>query len=187
MSEHEKQLSGEWYNSNVPEIVELQKKSRLLMREFNAELDRDKRFNIMKKWFKEVGENSYIEPNFFCDFGCHIILGKGVYFNTNCTVLDSAYVTVEDDTWIGSGVQLCTPTHPIHPDDRMVQATSEKADAIKIEKRCWIGSGAIILGGVTIGEGSTIGAGSVVTKNIPPYSVAVGNTSKVIRKLEKRN
>ena len=184
MSEHDKQLNGEWYNSNVPEILELQDRSRLLMREFNLELDKDKRFSILKRWFKEVGQDSYIEPNFFCDFGCHMILGKGVYFNANCTVLDSAYITIGDDTWIGSGVQLCTPTHPIHPEDRMNKSCAEKADPINIGKRCWIGSGAIILGGVTIGDGTTIGAGSVVVKDIPPYSVAVGNPCKVIRKLD---
>lgn len=185
MSEHEKQLNGEWYNSNVPEIIELQKKSRKLMREFNNELDMDKRFEIMQKWFKQVGEKTAIEPNFYCDFGCHLILGKRVYFNANCIVLDSGIVTIEDDTWIGSGVQLCTPTHPINPSDRLVAETSEKALPINIGKKCWIGSGAIILGGVSIGEGSTIGAGSVVTKDIPPYSVAVGNPCRVIRKIKE--
>ena len=156
MSEHEKQLHGKWYNPASPDIVELQNKSRLLMRKFNSEIDKDKRYAIMKEWFKEVGEGTYIVPHFFCDFGCHLTLGKRVYFNTNCTILDSAFVVIGDDTWIGSGVQICTPIHSIYPEKRMNQSESERAESITIGKQCWIGSGVIILGGISISDGATV-------------------------------
>ncbi|MDD3237148.1 MAG: sugar O-acetyltransferase [Candidatus Gastranaerophilales bacterium] len=180
-TEHEKQLSGDLYNAFDKEITNLQATSRVFLNKFNAEIDKTKRYDIMKKWFKNIGDGSYIEPNFFCDFGCHLVVGNNVYMNTNCTILDSAMVTIGDYTLIGSGVQFCTPMHPIDPISR--RSGVEYANPITIGKDCWIGSGAIILHGVTIGDGTTIGAGSIVTKDIPANSIAVGNPCKVIKTL----
>lgn len=181
--ELEKQRNGEYYNPSSPVFVKLQDKSRKFMRKFNSETSKKKRSIILKKWLKSVGENCYVEPNFFCDFGCNLTLGKNVYFNTGCIVLDSAEIEIGDYTMIGSGVQFCTPEHPLDIEGR--RKDLEKALPIKVGKDCWIGSGAIILSGVTIGNGTTIGAGSVVTKDIPPMSVAVGNPCRVIKSIEE--
>lgn len=182
-TEYEKQQCGDFYNSSDKEIVKLQLKSRKYQAKFNKELNRKKRFNILKKWLGEIQENSYIEPNFFCDFGCHLFLGKNVYINTNCTILDSAKVTIGDYTMIGPNVQICTPGHPIKPDERNGEKC-EFAKPINIGANCWLGAGVIILPNITIGEGSVIGAGSIVTKDIPPHSVAVGNPCKVIKSVD---
>ena len=177
-----KQKNGEYYIPRSPVFVKLQDKSRVLMRKFNEEKDKNERKNILRKWLKNVGENCVIEPDFFCDFGCNLTLGNNVYFNTGCVVLDSADVEIGDFTMIGSRVQICTPEHPLDIEER--RKDLERAFPVKIGKDCWIGSGAIILSGVTIGDGTTIGAGSVVTKDIPPMSVAVGNPCRVIKKLK---
>lgn len=181
--EHQKQLSGKWYNPSDIEIKRLQAQSRIFMQNFNIELDSSKRFEIMKNWFKEIGDGSFIEPHFFCDFGVHLILGKNVYINTNCTILDSALVKIGDNTMIGSGVQILTPFHPLAPNDRISKTDNEKAKPISIGKNCWIASGSIILPGITIGNGTTIGAGSVVTKDIQENSLAVGNPCKIIKRV----
>ena len=179
--ELQKQKNGEYYIPSSKVFVDMQNKSRKFMQKFNSELNREKRVKILKKWLKSVGENCYIEPNFFCDFGCNLTLGNNVYFNTGCIVLDSAQVEIGDYTMVGSGVQICTPQHPLDIEGR--RKDLERALPVKIGNDCWIGSGAIILSGVTIGNGTTIGAGSVVTKDIPPMSVAVGNPCRVIKKL----
>ena len=178
-----KQQNGEYYIPSSEIFVKLQNKSRAFMCKFNNETDRKKRHKILKDWLKATGKACYIEPPFFCDFGCNLKLGNNVYFNTNCTVLDSAIVEVGDYTMIGSGVQICTPEHPLDAKER--RKGLEKALPVKIGKDCWIGSGAIILSGVIIGDGTTIGAGSVVTKNIPSNCVAVGNPCKVIKNLKE--
>ncbi len=175
-----KQQNGEYYIPSSEVFVKLQNKSRVFMRKFNNETNKNNRNKILKKWINKVGENCYIEPPFFCDFGCNLKLGNNVYFNTNCTVLDSAIVEIGDYTMIGSGVQICTPLHPLDAVER--RKGLEKALSVTIGKDCWIGSGAIILPGVTIGDGTTIGAGSVVTKDIPENCVAVGNPCKVVKK-----
>ena len=180
MSELKKQQNGEWYIPTDIEITRLQDSSRILMREFNNEMDKSRRFEIMKKWFKEVGENTYIEPPLFCDFGCNFILEKNVYMNTGCTVLDSALVRIGENTMVGPNVQFYTPMHKINPEERLKQ--EEKALPITIGKNCWIGGNVVILPNITIGDNCVIGAGSVVTKNIPPNSVAVGNPCSVIKK-----
>lgn len=183
--ELKKQQNGEYYIPSSEIFVKLQDKSRKFMRRFNAGADKKKRGKILEKWLKKVGQDCYIEPPFFCDFGCNLILGDNVYLNTGCTVLDSAEVEIGDYTMIGSGVQICTPTHPLDIEGR--RKNLERALPVKIGKDCWIGSGAIILPGVEIGNGTVIGAGSVVTKNIPENCVAVGNPCKVIKKFEDNN
>ena len=181
-TEREKQLLGEFFNPSDKEIIDLQTKSRKLMREFNSEFDLEKRFKIMQEWFHSVGSGCYIEPNFYCDFGCNLTLGQNVYMNANCSILDSAEVTIGDNTMIATNVQICTPFHPITPEERL-KPDNECAKSIIIGKNCWIGAGAIILPGIIIGDGSTVGAGSVVTKNVPERTVVAGNPAKIIKKV----
>lgn len=185
MEELIKQQNGEYYNPSSEIFVKLQDKSRDFMRKFNAEPDKKKRSEILKNWLKKIGENCYIEPDFFCDFGCNLTLGNNVYFNTGCIVLDSAQVEIGDYTMIGSGVQICTPEHTLDIEGR--RKNLERALPVRIGKDCWIGSGAIILPGIEIGNGTVIGVGSVVTKDIPENCVAVGNPCKVTKKIEDNN
>ncbi len=165
MNEYEKQQASLWYNPNSTEIKNLQEKSRGLNLKFNNEVSSTKRQAIMKEWFAKIGKNCYIEPQVFCDFGSHLILGDNVYFNTNCVILDSAKIEIGNNVLIGSNVQLCTPTHPINPLDRQ-KPENEKALPIKIGNNCWIGSSVTITGGVTIGENVVIGAGCTINRNI---------------------
>jgi len=183
-TEREKQLSGEFYYSGDSELRTLQKNSRKLMREFNATDEYIEKQDIMKKWFKSVGERSFIEGNFFCDFGCNLSLGNNVYINTGCTILDSAEVKIGDNTMIAPGVKICTASHSVIPEERL-KREKVYAKPVTIGKDCWICAGAIILPGVTIGDGSTIGAGSVVTSDVPPRCIAVGIPCKRIKDIPK--
>lgn len=127
-------------------------------------------------------KNFTIHPPFCCDYGENITIGENIFINFNCSILSCAKVEIGDNCWIGPNVQIYTAIHPVEPKKRNTGIGSAKP--IKIGKDCWLGGGVIILPGVEIGEGSTIWTGSVVTKNIPPNSIAVGNPCKVIRKIK---
>lgn len=129
--------------------------------------------------------SAYIEPNFFCDYGKNIFLGEKFYANHNCVILDAGEVHIGDRVLFGPNVQIYTVTHPINAEER---ATGKEFCAdIHIGDDCWIGGGAIILPGVRIGSRSVIGAGAVVTHDIPEDSVAVGNPAKVVRKINTQH
>lgn len=136
---------------------------------------------ILSELLPNAGKNLYIEPPFFCDYGYNILCGENVFFNVNCVVLDENKVTIGSNVLFGPGVQLYTASHPL---DSMMRRTHKVSKPISIGDDCWIGGNAIVCPGVTIGKGCVIGAGSVVTKDIPDYSMAVGNPAKVIRKLK---
>jgi maltose O-acetyltransferase len=128
-----------------------------------------------------VGAGVWIEPPFFCDCGEHIRLGARVYMNFQCVILDCNPVTLGDDVFLGPGVHIYAATHPLDPDERI--KGPELGHPVTIGAKVWIGGGSIICPGVTIGEDSTIGAGSVVVRDIPPYVFAAGNPCRVIRTL----
>lgn len=127
----------------------------------------------------DIPETSTICPPFYCDYGNGIILGENVFINMNCTFLDGGYITIGEHTLIGPNVQIYTPHHPIDADER--RTLSETAYPVTIGKDCWIGGGAVICPGVTIGDRVIVGAGSVVTKNIPSDVVIAGSPAKVIK------
>lgn len=126
-------------------------------------------------------ESTMVSPPFYCDHGYNIKLGENVFINYNCCFLDGGRIEIGDNTLVGPAVQVYTPEHPFGHVER--RKPVERSLPVKIGTDCWIGGGAVICPGVTIGDRSSIGAGSVVTKDIPPDSLAVGNPAKVIRKL----
>lgn len=183
-SEKQKALEGELYNPNVPDLIEGRNRASRLCKEFN-EIDRsdtEKRNQLMNKLFGKVGINCYITPNFNCDYGDNIFLGDNVYMNFGVVMLDCAKIEIGDNCLIAPNVQFYSATHPIDPVIR--KKGLENAKPITIGKNVWIGGCVIILSGVKIGDNSTIGAGSVVTKDIPEDVVAAGNPCRIIRRFE---
>ena len=181
-SERDKMLAGELYDAFDPELVAARTRARDLCQFLNAtrEAEVDTRKHILGALFGTGGNTVIMQPPFFCDYGSNIELGERVFFNFNCVVLDVCRVRIGAFTLFGPGVQILTPLHPL---DAAQRRTHEYGKPIDIGADVWVGGGAMILAGVTIGARSVIGAGSVVTRDIPPDVVAVGNPCRVIREL----
>jgi maltose O-acetyltransferase len=181
-TEWEKMLAGELYDPLDPELVRARDRARDLCQDLNAtrERDQDARRGILKSLFGRGGESVWMQPPFFCDYGSNILLGERVFFNFNCVVLDVCRVTIGDYTLFGPAVQIYTATHPMNPELRRRQ---EFAKPIDIGSDVWVGGGAVICPGVKIGSRSVIGAGSVVTRDIPEGVFAAGNPCRVIREI----
>ena len=188
-TEKQKMLDGELYNAGESSLMKDRYKARQVLRKFNGSSEEDYslaelyeiRTKILTNFLGKLGNNCWIEPPFYCDYGYNIFLDEGVYMNFNCTILDPNKVHIGKRVQIGSNVQIITATHPL--DAELRTSGPELAYEISIGNQVWIGSGVIILPGVTIGSDSTIGAGSVVTKDIPPKVVAVGNPCQVVKTL----
>lgn len=180
MTERDKMLAGELYDPFDPELTQGREHARDLTHLLNQTRDRDadERRSILKLLFGTGGDTVWLQPPFFCDYGSNIHMGERVFFNFNCTILDVCKVTIGDYTQIGSGVQILTPLHPL---DAALRRQQEYGAPVTIGADVWIGSGALILPGVTIGHRTVIGAGSVVTKDIPSDVLAVGNPCRVLR------
>ncbi len=149
-------------------------------------LEQEKRQKMLKEMFAEIGEGCYIEPPFHTNFGgkhCHF--GKNVYANFNLTMVDDTHIFVGDHTMIGPNVTIATAGHPILPELR--QKGYQYNAPVHIGKNCWLGAGVIVLPGITIGDNVVIGAGSVVTKNLPSNVIAVGNPCKVLREVNEKD
>lgn len=187
LTEREKMLSGELYLASDPELVELHAKALDLLHDFNTLHPRkiSERKNILRQLFGKLGQTFSITPPFYCDYGCHIFAGENLYINSDCTILDCAEVHIGDNVLIATKVQLYAAYHPTDPTLRLTQ--KELAEPIHIGNNAWIGGGVIICPGVSIGANTTIGAGSVVTKDIPDNVVAVGNPCKVIKSVAQRS
>lgn len=181
-SELEKMLAGELYDSLDPELARLRERARDLCWALNAtaESAQAERRNLLEQLLGSGGDSAWIQPPFFCDYGSNIHLGQRVYFNFNCVVLDVCEVRIGEFTLFGPAVQLYTATHPLNAAERR---RAEFAKPIAIGSDCWIGGGAIILPGVKIGDKSVIGAGSVVTRDVPAGVVAAGNPCRVLREI----
>jgi maltose O-acetyltransferase len=186
-TEYEKMTAGEIYNPIDPELCLMRNEAESLCNEYNntTEQQIDIRQKIFDKLFGHWEEGCRIRAPFHCDFGKNIHLGKRVYMNFNCCILDCANVYIGDNTLLGPYVQVYSVTHPVDHETRNNYVMWGKE--VRIGSNVWIGGGAIICPGVTIGDNSTIGAGSVVTKDIPANCVAVGNPCKVIKYLNKDN
>lgn len=183
-TEREKMLAGEMYVALDPELMALRARCRELCYDLNH--SRDSEGELRRRIFRELigtgGDTIWIEPPFYCDYGGNIHAGSGVFMNFNCIVLDVAPVTIGSRVMFGPNVQVYTATHPLDPVER--SSGKEYAKPIAIGDDVWVGGSAVILPGVTIGARSVIGAGSVVTKDVPEGVFAAGNPCKVIRKLE---
>ena len=181
-TEKEKMLAGELYDALDPELVEARERARDLCHDLNATREREQavRRRIMTKLLGGGGDSVWMQPPFYCDYGSNIYLGERVYFNFNCVVLDVCEVKIGDFTFFGPAVQIYTATHPL---DAELRRTQEFGKPVSIGSNVWVGGSAIILPGVRIGSKSVIGAGSVVTKDIPDGVVAFGNPCRIIRQV----
>lgn len=181
-TELEKMLAGELYDPLDPDLVRARDRARDLCQDLNAtrEAQQEERRRIARELFGSGGESVWLQPPFYCDYGSNIRLGERVFFNFNCVVLDVCEVKIGDYTLFGPAVQIYTATHPMNAELRRKQ---EFAKPIEIGSDVWVGGGAIICPGVKIGSRSVIGAGSVVTRDIPEGVFAAGNPCRVIREI----
>ncbi len=187
MSEWNKMLKGEMYNDFSDELFQKRVEAKRLFRLYNQTDDHqtEKRYEIMKSLFKSVGKNVWIEPDFKCEFGKNISIGNDVYINFGCIILDCGEVTIGDNTLLGPNVGIYLANHAFDAQERINGGCFGKP--VHIGSKVWIGGDVKILAGVTIGNNSIIGTGSVVTKDIPENVIAVGNPCRVLRKITEKD
>lgn len=188
MNEYDKLHSGELYLPSDEEIMKEQLRCLERLYDFNATRPHDlvKRGQLLSEMFAEIGEGCYIEPPLRSNWGGHHVhFGKFVYANFNLTLVDDTHIYVGDYTMIGPNVTIATAGHPILPELR--QKNYQYNSPVRIGKRCWLGAGVIVLPGITIGDDTVIGAGSIVAKDIPSGVVAVGNPCRVLRPVSDRD
>ena len=184
MNMKEKQHSGEIYLPMDPDILKEQLIFLDSLKQYNdiPHVQLEKREQKLKEMLAEAGDGCYIESPFFANFGGrHVHLGKGVYANFNLTLVDDTHIYIGDYTMIGPNVTIATAGHPILPQLR--QQGLQFNMPVHIGKNCWLGAGVIVLPGVSIGDNTVIGAGSIVTRDIPANVIAVGNPCRVMRSI----
>lgn len=194
-TELEKCLSGEVFNGGDKTLAAMTLNAKRLLKELNNTdyADVKSKKNILQQLFGRVGKNIHVDIDFHCEYGKHIFIGNQVIINMNCTFVDNNIIEIGDNVLIASNVQLYTATHSTKVYERIVEDWDKGMEIcktyalpIKIGNGVWIGGGAIILPGVTIGENSVIGAGSIVTHSIPDNCVAVGNPCRVIKHIDNK-
>ncbi len=195
MTELQKCLAGEYYNCHDRLFLDLKARTRRLLAAYNR-LDyeqKTEKTRLLHDLFGSIGENVSVAQPFLCDYGKNIHIGFNVSINMNCTFVDCNKITIGSNTLIASNVQLYTATHPTELAERLTPQWEVNSGEhfcrtyalpIYIGSGCWLGGGVIVLPGITIGDGVVVGAGSVVTKDIPPFTVAAGNPCRPIRTLE---
>ena len=167
------------YDPMQPELVQARRRARGLIARYNANPEEQ----LLRELLARVGVEPFVEPPFFCDYGSNTSIGDRFYANTGCVFLDSAPVTIGDRVLFGPAVQLLAATHPLEAELRAQGL--EYAEPISIGDDVWLGGGAIVLPGVTIGDRAIVGAGSVVTRDVAADVVVAGNPARVIRSLEE--
>lgn len=190
MTEREKMLAGMIYDPADEELAKRRTYAHKLCNAYNvSDEDDPERADILAELLPHRN-GAYLQGPIYCDYGDNIRFGKGCFANFNLTLLDCAPITIGDNVFIGSGVTIVTPIHPMLPQERNmyrredgILTDREYAKAIAIGSDCWIASNVTICGGVSVGDGTVIGAGSVVTRDIPSGVFAAGNPCRVIRKL----
>jgi maltose O-acetyltransferase len=180
-SERDKMLAGELYHAMDPELVAARERARILCAQANALAPADpRRRQLLKELFGAGGNTVSLTSPFHCDYGSNIELGENVYFNFNCVLLDVCRIRIGAHTLVGPAVQIYTPLHPL---DAALRRRQEYGKPVDIGSDVWIGGAAVILPGVAIGDRAVIGAGSVVTRDVPAGVFAAGNPCRVVRPL----
>ena len=199
----QKMLKGELYHAFTPELVRERERCRKACQRLLDAREASRRRQV-ELWRDINGDTSplpgqladaeqdaalfdddpWVEAPLHVDYGTNVRLGSNVYINSNCTIIDTCLVSIGSRTLVAPNVSFFSGTHPLDPQLRNGTRGPETGKEIHVEEDCWIGGGAIILPGVTIGRGSTVGAGSVVTKDVPPFHVAAGNPARIIRKID---
>lgn len=192
MTEYEKMISGKIYSPGDPETNEIAHKQHNLVQDYNKLYDSDpKRKELIDKIFPNHNGSIYIQGNLYVDYGINTYIGDNFYANNGLTILDVCPVIIGDNCFFGPNVSLYTPLHPLmyqernqYYDENIGRYTDKEYGApIKIGDNCWLGGNVVVLPGVTIGNGCVIGAGSIVTHDIPDNYLAYGNPCKAIRKI----
>ncbi len=181
----ERMLAGDPYIADDPELAEASAAAMDLTAAYNATTARQRplRRQLLERLLGAIGEGTEIRPPLYVDYGTHVRIGARSFANYGLVALDVAAITIGDDVQIGPGVQLLTPTHPVEAEPR--RQKWEAAEPITIGDNVWLGGGVIVLPGVTIGADTVVGAGSVVTRDLPAGVVAVGNPARVVRTPER--
>ena len=191
-TEYEKCMAGEPFNGSSPEITEMTVRTKRLLRRLRDTdyADNEMKQRIYREMFGSIGEEVYIDIDFRCEYGRNIHFGNKVIVNMNCTFLDNNRIDIGNNVMIAPDVKIFTATHSVHLSERMPERIKPGASIcatiaspVTIEDGVWIGGNSTILPGVTIGRNSVIGAGSVVVKDIPADSIAVGNPCRVIKSI----
>eukprot|EP00727_Mastigamoeba_balamuthi_P003925 m51a1_g1353 putative maltose o-acetyltransferase (193) ;mRNA; r:359535-360113 len=185
-SQKDRMLRGELYDASDPQLVQERRRCRELTARLNAINASDpsttpERTAVMRELFGSLGSSVYIEPPFRCDYGSNVQIGDRVYMNFDCVILDVCSVVIGPGTLLAPGVHIYAATHPVDPAVRA--GGLECGKPVRIGSNVWVGGRTVICPGVTIGDNTTIGAGSVVTKDVPANVVAAGNPCRVIRQL----
>ena len=182
-SQRERMLAGDLYIANDPELAAASLRAAELTKAFNDSppAEHAERRRILEELLGSLGEGTEIRPPFYCDYGSHTHVGSRTFVNFGLVALDVAEIRIGDDVQVGPYVQLLTATHPLEPEPR--QAKWESAEPIAIGDNVWLGGGVIVLPGVTIGEDTVVGAGAVVTSDLPAGVVAFGVPARVQREI----
>ncbi|MDM5071732.1 sugar O-acetyltransferase [Aeromonas bestiarum] len=178
MTEYQKMISSQPYNCMAPELDVLRRETARLYRRFNRSDEEEEQLALLQEIVGELAEGAFICPPLYCTYGRHISLGKDSYINMGATMLDNAPIRIGANVMIGPNVQIYTAAHALDADER-IQGV-ETALPVTIEDRVWIGGGAILLPGVTIGREAIVGAGAVVTKDVPAGARVVGNPARIL-------
>ncbi|WP_055108986.1 maltose acetyltransferase domain-containing protein [Paenibacillus ihumii] len=183
-TEREKMVAGEMYDASDRQLVEDRARARRLTRLFNEthEDELSRRKELLQELLGSMGDNTYIEPTFRCDYGYNIHVGRQFYANFDCVILDICEVRIGDNCFMAPGVHIYTATHPLDPHER--NSGLEYGKPVTIGSNVWIGGRAVIIPGVTIGDNVVIAAGAVVTKDVPPGAVVGGNPAKILKYVE---
>lgn len=182
-TEKEKMLAGEPYNCLDADLDAIRQEAKRLFRLYNKFETESERQALLPQIFGGVGQSVIIEPPFFCSYGRHTFFGDFVYMNYSCVILDNNEVRIGNHVMLGPAVQIYTAAHDLRAEPRI--RGIEVAKPITIEDNVWIGGSAILLPGVAVGLNAVVGAGAVVTKDVPPNTAVAGNPARVIREIEQ--